>query len=251
MTKVAVIAGATTGIGRASAIQLSKDGFDVVLAARGEQRGQKLVEIIRKMGKHADFIKTDMSIEEDVEALFEFTKNKYNHIDFYLGNQGVIYAPKMFDQTTEEDFDKVMSVNVKGAFFGMKYAIKQFLQQGGGNIVIMGSSSGIRSETGFGVYSASKRALLGLAQDAAMEYGKNNIRINVIAPGGIRTPLTAKTTNQFKSSNFKQPIPSVPLLNQGGLGEPEDIASMISYMASDASKYMTGSVISIDGGITL
>lgn len=251
MTKVALIAGATTGIGKASAIQLAKDGFDLVLAARGEEKGLKLVEEIKQLGVQVDFIKTDMSVEADVINLVDFTVKKYQKIDYYLGNQGVIYPPKMFDETPESDVDLVLNVNVKGTFFGMKHVIKQLLKQDSGNITIVGSSSGIRSETGFGVYSASKRAVLGLVQDAAIEYGPKNIRINAICPGGIVTPLTDATAQSMMESQFKQPRPSLALLNGGNLGEPEDISSLVSYMASDASKYMTGAVISVDGGITL
>ncbi|MFD2307460.1 SDR family NAD(P)-dependent oxidoreductase [Enterococcus termitis] len=251
MKKVALIAGATTGIGKASALQLAKDGFALVLAARGEKNGLALVKEIHALGGEADFVKTDMSVEQEVKHLVDFVVKKYNKIDYYLGNQGVIYEPKMFDETPESDVDKVLNVNVKGTFFGMKHVIKQLLKQDSGNITIIASSSGIRSETGFGVYSASKRAVLGLVQDAAIEYGANNIRINAICPGGIVTPLTDSTIASMTESKFQQPRPSIALLNNGALGEPEDISSLVSYMASDHSKYMTGAVISVDGGITL
>ncbi|WP_067572756.1 SDR family NAD(P)-dependent oxidoreductase [Nocardia acidivorans] len=251
MNKTALIAGATTGIGKASALQLARDGFDLVLAGRNETKGKELVDEIEALGGRADFIRTDMTVEDDVIALVAHTVDTFGKIDYYLGNQGVIYPPKLFHDTTTDDVDMVLSTNVKGTFFGMKHVIKQMLTQPQGNITIMASSSGIRPETGFGVYSASKKAVLGLVHDAALEYAANNIRINAIAPGGIKTPLTDATIKSAIDRNFVQPRPTIPLLNGGDLGEPQDISAMVSHLASDASKYMTGSVISIDGGITL
>lgn len=251
MSKVALVSGGALGIGRASSLQLAKDGFDLVICDWNQEAGLATTDDCRKLGVQADFIEADMSKEADVIKFVDFAKEKYDQIDFYLNNQGVIHQAKLFHEITEEDADYVINTNIKGCFFGIKHVVKEMLKQEEGHIVVLGSSSGIKSETGFGVYSATKKAALGLAQDAAIEYAKKNIRVNTICPGGIVTPLTQMVGQQMIADQFIPPRAPDILLNEGALGDVSDIAQLVSFLASEASRYMTGAVISVDGGITL
>ena len=251
MSKVALVSGGALGIGKASSLQLAKDGFDLVICDWNKDEGLKTAEACREFGGQVDFIKVDMSKEADVINFVSQAKKLHNKIDFYLNNQGVIHKAKLFHEITEEDADYVINTNVKGCFFGIKHVVKEMLKQGEGHIVVLGSSSGIRAEAGFGVYSATKKAALGLAQDAAIEYGKKNIRVNSICPGGILTPLTTMVGQQMYEEQFTPPREPDILLNNGDLGDVTDISQLVSFLASDASRYMTGAVLSVDGGITL
>lgn len=251
MSKVALISGGALGIGKASALQLAKDGFALVICDWNKEEGEKTAEECRKFGGQVDFIEADMSKEADVMNFVAQAKKNHDKIDFYLNNQGVIHRAKLFHEITEADADYVINTNIKGCFFGIKHVVKEMLKQKEGHIVVLGSSSGIKSETGFGVYSATKKAVLGLAQDAAIEYAKDNIRVNTICPGGIVTPLTEMVGVQMAQDQFMPPRVADILLNNGQLGDVSDISQLVSFLASDASRYMTGSVISVDGGITL
>ncbi|EUJ30292.1 short-chain dehydrogenase/reductase SDR [Listeria floridensis FSL S10-1187] len=251
MRKTAVITGSATGIGRGSAIQLAQDGFDLVLADWNTKDGEKTAELCRAEGVLADFIYADMGIEKDAERVVDFARNKYSKIDFYLNNQGVVHDPKLLHEITEEEADYNIHTNIKGTFFGLKYMLRAMLEQEKGHIVLVSSSSGIRSETGFGMYSATKHAVVGLAQDAAMEYARNNIRVNTICPGGIMTGMTEKIGAYMMQHQFVQPKSAAGLLREGGLGEVNEITGLVSFLASEKSSFMTGAILSVDGGNTL
>lgn len=251
--KVALVSGSATGIGRDSAVKLAQDGFSLVLCDWNREEGEATLDMCRKQGADADFVYTDMGNEEEVVKYFAFAVEKYGKIDFYFNNQGVIYDPKDLDDTTVEDFEKVDHSNFKACFLGIKHCLKQMKEQKYGNILVTGSSSGIRPETGFGVYSATKHAVIGLVKDAAMEYGKYNIRVNVVCPGGIVTPITMGVGKYVQESGYQLPrAAQMAIMGKSGyLGTTEEIVGIVSMMASEASSYMTGAVISVDGGITL
>lgn len=251
--KVALVSGAATGIGRDSAVKLAQDGFSLVLCDWNREEGEKTLGMCREQGADVDFVYTDMGKEEEVIKYFAFAVEKYGKIDFYFNNQGVIYDPKDFDDTTMEDFNMVVHSNFKACFLGLKHCLKQMKKQNYGNILVTGSSSGIRPETGFGVYSATKHAVIGLVKDAAIEYGKYNIRVNVICPGGIVTPITIGVGKYVEESGYQLPrAAQMAIMGKSGyLGTTEEIVGVVSMMATEASSYMTGAVISVDGGITL
>lgn len=251
MNKIAMISGSATGIGRASAIQLAKDGFNLVLCDFNKEEGEKTAAQCKEYGTTVDFLHVDMGVEEQVKHFAEFTKDKYGTIDFYFNNQGVLSTPKLFHDITEEDLDRVIYTNFKACFFGMKHVAKIMMKQKHGHILVTSSSSGIRSETGFAAYSATKRAVLGLAQCAAIEYAPYNVRVNSLCPGGIVTPMTDKVGAYMTEEKFIQPKPSTALLNNGALARPEEVSGLVSFLASEGSSYMTGAVLSVDGGNTL
>lgn len=251
MSKVALITGAATGIGKDSAIRLAEDGFNLILADWNRTAGEETAQLCREKGVSVDFIYADMGIEADVEKIVALIHEKYDHLDFYLNNQGVINDPKLIQNITEEEVDDLLHTNVKGCFFGLKHIGRYLLDQMAGHIVIVSSSSGVRSETGFGFYSATKHAVIGLAKDAAIEFASKNVRVNVICPGGIVTPLTEKVGKYMMEQQFVQPKPSIGLLNGGAMGDVSQISGVVSFMASDASSFMTGAVLNVDGGNTL
>lgn len=248
--KIAIISGAATGIGRASAIRLAEDGFCLVLADWNQEEGEKTLTECKKVTPDCDFVLTDMGKEADVEKLVAFTTGKYGKIDFFFNNQGVLHMPKDFDDLTEEDMDYVLHSNFKACFFGMKHVLKVMKKQQCGHILNTGSSSGIRPESGFGVYSATKHGVVGMSKVAAIEYARYDVRVNCICPGGFVTPMTMEVGKYMQEHNYAQPKPSTALLGPARMGDTSEITGMISLLASEASSYMTGSVISVDGGNT-
>lgn len=249
--KIAIVSGAATGIGRASAVRLAEDGFALVLADWNEAEGKTTLGLCKDVHEDVDFVLTDMGKEVEVEKLMKFTMDKYGKIDFFFNNQGVLHMPRDFDDLTEEDMDYVLHSNFKACFFGMKYALKVMKKQGYGHILNTGSSSGIRPETGFGVYSATKHGVVGMSKVAAMEYARYDVRVNCLCPGGFITPMTMEVGQYMQEHQYQQPKPSVALLGPAKMGDTSEIVGMVSLMASENSSYMTGAVISVDGGNTL
>lgn len=248
--KVALVSGAATGIGRDCSIQLAKDGFQLVLCDWNKEEGEKTLALCKEVEENVDFLEINMAIEAQVEKFVKFAVDKYGKIDFFFNNQGVIHMPKLFEDITEEDFDYVTDNNFKACFFGMKHVLKVMKAQGYGHVVNTGSSSGIRPETGFGVYSATKHAVIGLTKDAAIEMAKYGVRVNSVCPGGIITPLTIAVGKYMQEHKFVQPRSSKALLGPERMGQTSEMTGIISFLASDASSYMTGSIISVDGGNT-
>ncbi|GCF93772.1 short chain dehydrogenase [Enterococcus florum] len=249
--KIAIVSGAATGIGRASAVRLAEDGFALVLADWNEAEGETTLGLCREVHEDVDFVLTDMGKEAEVKKLVAFTMDKYGKIDFFFNNQGVLHMPRDFDELTEDDMDYVLHSNFKACFFGMKHVLKVMKEQRFGHILNTGSSSGIRPETGFGVYSATKHGVVGMSKVAAMEYARYDVRVNCLCPGGFITPMTMKVGMFMQEHQYQQPKPSVALLGPAKMGDTSEIVGMVSLMASEDSSYMTGSVISVDGGNTL
>lgn len=250
-SKVAVISGASTGIGKDSALRLAKEGFHLVLGARSFDKLQDVCEQCRQAGVEATAVKADMTQAADVDHLFQVALDTHGKVDFYFCNQGVLPSPKRFEDQTEEDFYTVSENNFKSVFLGMRSAIRIMKQQQYGNILVTASSSGIRPETGFGLYSASKHAVIGLVKDAAIEAGSSGIRINCLCPGGVWTPMVEKVSAYMQENNFQPPRIMPTLLPNKALADVSEISRMVVFMASEGSSYMTGSIISIDNGITL
>lgn len=257
--KVAVITGASTGIGAGSAVQLAKDGFDLVIAARRKEKLEEVATQCRAEGAEVLVVPTDCTKEEDVKNLFAETKKKFGKMDFYFCNQGVIHPPRYFEEQTLDDYYLVSEGNFKSVFLCLVNAINFMKEQPEGNILVTGSSSGIRPEAGMGVYSASKHAVIGLVKDAAIECGRFNIRINCLCPGGVDTPMVngdADIDWDNLPADFRDHSDAhirrytIPLLPKRVVAKVSEITGMVSFMASEQSTFMCGSVISVDCGIT-
>ena len=250
--KVALVSGASTGIGRAGCIRLAKEGWNLAIASRHMETLEECAELCRKEGAEVLVIQTDMSQENQVANMFAKTKEHYGAIDFYWSNQACIQEPKNFEDMNLDDFYLVSENNFKSTFLALVHGVNFFKEQGYGNILTTGSSSGIRPEAGFGVYSAAKHAVVGLTKDAAIECGRFNIRINCLCPGGFFTPMTDYCGKIFEKKGMFLRRTGQTLLPDRIMGHPDtEIAGMVAFLASDDAAYIQGAVISVDCGITL
>jgi NAD(P)-dependent dehydrogenase (short-subunit alcohol dehydrogenase family) len=242
--KVALVTGATSGIGKAAALALGAAGAKVVFSGRREQEGEATAALIRDVGAECLFIRSDVSSEENIKALMQKTIETYGRLDCAFNNAGIESPTTPLHEQSIEDFDKLMAINVRGLFLCMKYEIQQMLSQGNGVIVNNSSMGGLIAFPGLSPYIASKHAVMGLTRSAALDYAKQGIRINAVNPGIIATEMIDRLSNG-SSNNL---VPNIPM---GRLGQAEEIAQAVVFLCSDAASYITGQPLVIDGGYTV
>jgi NAD(P)-dependent dehydrogenase (short-subunit alcohol dehydrogenase family) len=242
--KVALVTGGSSGIGRATAIKFGERGAKVVVAARREKESKETVEMIRKAGGEATFLQTDVRIASQVENMVQQTLKKYGRLDIAFNNAGVGGIMARLVHTSEELFDEVVGTNFKGVWLSMKYEIPVMQKQGGGVIINNASIAGVATAERLSVYSGSKHAVVGISNAAATEYGKDNIRVVAICPGWIKTRMTEELRAQKDADAMIQG--SVPLKR---MGEPEEVAEMVIWLASDAASFVTGGAFIVSGGM--
>jgi NAD(P)-dependent dehydrogenase (short-subunit alcohol dehydrogenase family) len=245
--KLAVITGAATGIGRATALLFAQEGGQVVIADRNEEEGEKTAEEIRNQGGSAWFVRTDVSEAAAVESLMATAADAMGGIDVLVNNAGVQGSGGV-SEFEESEWDSLMQVNPKSCFLGAKYGVPYLRARGGGSIVNMASIAGLKGGPGMTAYSASKGAVVAFTRALAAELAPDRIRVNCVCPGWIDTPFNQPAID-FMGGREKQEAfvrHSVPLARQG---VPEEIAPGIVYLASDASSYVTGHALVIDGGL--
>jgi NAD(P)-dependent dehydrogenase (short-subunit alcohol dehydrogenase family) len=251
--KVVLITGATSGIGRAAAIQFAAEGGKVAFCGRREELGRQLEREIQAGSGDALYIRADVRSENDVRELVERTVAHYGKLDVAFNNAGITLEKPIHEYTFEE-WDDVLNTNLRGVFLSMKYEIPHMLAAGGGNIVVTSSSNAIATTAKRGAYSASKRGLVGLVQSAALDYIDRNIRINALVPGTTDTPLVRRVAGmehapdpvwQLAAAQWaKSHIP------MHRLASAEEIAAFALTLASDEHPFMTGAQLVIDGGKT-
>lgn len=241
--KVVLITGAGSGIGRAAALAFARHGAMVAVADITDADGIETVAQIEASGGIARFFKVNVSKSDEVEYLIRRVVDTWGRLDIALNNAGITNDMAPITETSEEDFDRVIAVNLKGVWLCMKYAIAQMLKQGGGVIVNTASALSLTVLPGSSAYIASKHGVAGLTKTGAVEYGKHNIRINAVCPGVIRTPLLANRPNADELE--KSLIALHPI---GRLGTGEDVANCLLWLASDAASFVHGALISVDGG---
>jgi NAD(P)-dependent dehydrogenase (short-subunit alcohol dehydrogenase family) len=242
--KVAIITGGSSGIGRASAVALAKEGVKVAVAARRIKEGEETVHLVKEAGSDGIFVKTDVTNEDDVRALVEKTVKTYDRLDYAFNNAGIEETMTPLVEQTSNIFDQIMNVNVKGVWLSMKYEIPEMIRSGGGAIVNMSSVAGVVGFPQMPIYIASKHAVLGLTKSVAQEYAKMGIRINALAPGVIETDMVKRVVGD--DHQFLETMKSTHPI--GRVGYPEEIANAAVWLLSDRASFVLGHTLLVDGG---
>ena len=247
--KVVLVTGAGSGMGRATALLFAKEGAKVIVNDLVSKRGEETLAMIKESGGEGIFLQSNVTQAAEVEAMVQKALEAYGRIDILINNAGVI-VPGAVDTMSEADFDKAFDVNVKGVFLVSKYTIPAMKKAGGGVIVNMGSVAAFKGYADRSVYCASKGAVVSMTKAMAMDYLKDNIRVNCVCPGTIYTPALEERIQDSADpeATKKALIARQPL---GRLGTDEEIAHAILYVASSEAAYMIGSALIIDGGATL
>lgn len=242
--KIALITGAGRGIGRAIAIALAKEGAEVVINYNGsEERAKEVKQTIEENGGKASIYKCNVSDFTACEAMIKDIVKEYGHLDILVNNAGIT-KDGLIMKMKEEDFDSVLNVNLKGTFNTIRHSARQMLKQRSGKIINISSVSGILGNVGQANYAASKAGVIGLTKTMARELGSRGITVNAIAPGFVDTEMTEVLSDEIRENACKQII-------LGRFGKPEDIANTAVFLASDKADYITGQVISVDGGMNV
>jgi NAD(P)-dependent dehydrogenase (short-subunit alcohol dehydrogenase family) len=244
--KTALVTGGASGIGRGVALAFAQAGAQVVVADIDVEGGEATVRQIRQAGSRALFVRTDVAWAEDVQAMVKATVDAFGSLDFAFNNAGIELEHGRLAESDEELFDRMIAINVKGVWLCMKHEITQMLAQGGGAIVNAASVAGLVGAPKHAIYAASKHAVVGLTKSAAAEYGRKGIRINDVCPGVIRTPMLDRALERDAASEDAM----VRMHPIGRLGEIDDVAQAVLWLCSDASAFVSGHSLAVDGALT-
>jgi NAD(P)-dependent dehydrogenase (short-subunit alcohol dehydrogenase family) len=239
--KTAIITGGGSGFGREVALKLAKKGTNITVVDISRENGEETVRLCKELGCNAIFVQADVSKVEDVKKYVAKTIDSFGKIDLFFNNAGVSGSGVRTIECSVEEFNNIVDVNLNGVFYGLKFVISEMLKTGGGVIVNTASLGGLVGIPTLGAYSATKHAVIGLTKTIAGEYGRENIRINAIAPGTNETPMV----KAYPKKAIKQMAEAVPM---GRLGQPHEVADVVCFRLSEQSSYIHGAVISIDGG---
>lgn len=245
--KVALVTGAGTGIGRAAAVAFGKAGASVAVVGRSEASIQETVGLIEKAGGRAIAIRADVSKEDDVKAAVDKTVATFGGLDFAFNNAGVEQPATAVADISTDEWERQITINLTGVFFGLKHQIPEMLKRGGGSIVNTGSGAAVKGFSGQAAYCATKFGIVGLSKAAALDYAAQGIRVNVVSPGMIDTPMMERFTGGTEEGR-KSAIASEPV---GRAGYPEEIAGTVLWLCSDLAAFSTGSNVVVDGAQTV
>lgn len=241
--KTAIVTGGGSGIGRATALVLAREGARVLVGDVDSKGGEETCRLIKEQGGSAAFCSCDVTKAGDVEAMVAIAVKVYGRLDCAFNNAGVGVMKTTVD-CTEEEWDQVLNVNLKGVWLCMKYEIAQMLKQGGGAIVNTSSVGGLVGTAGVGAYVASKHGVIGLTKTAALEYVRNGIRVNAVCPGVILTPMVEPLFADPEKRKFFESVTPT-----GRFGKPEEVAEAVAWLCSDAASLVTGAALPVDGGV--
>lgn len=242
--KTALVTGAGSGIGRATALAFARAGANVVIADVDAGAGEETVALTADLPGAGMFVRADVSRAADVAALIAAAVKRFGRLDYAFNNAGIQGELSPTAACSEENWDRITGINLKGVWLSMKYEIAQMLEQGGGAIVNNASNFGLVGSVGMPAYSASKHGVLGLTKTAAIEYAASGIRINAVCPGPVHTPLVdaivARQPEIIEAITAREPIRR--------MGRPEEIAGAVVWLCSDEASFAVGSILSLDGG---
>ena len=242
--KVGLVTGGTSGIGRDASVLFAKAGAKVVVAGRREVEGKETVDQIRAAGGEGLFVKADVSKAADVQALVQKTVEKFGRLDVAFNNAGIEGAWIAITEQSEEDWDRTIDINLKGVWLCLKHEIRQMLKQGGGGAIVnMASVAGWIGSAGAATYCASKHGVIGLTKSAALEMARNGIRINVVCPAVIETPMAERIFGAPEMNKYALGLHPI-----GRFGTPMEVAEAVVWMCSDRASFMTGQSLVLDGG---
>lgn len=243
---IGLITGAGAGIGRAVALKLAGDGLDVGLVDLDAAAVEETAELVRATGRRALAIKADCSVGSEVEAFVDRVETELGPIDAFLSNAGIIGRPATIWEYDDEVFEKVWAVNTRGTFFGLKYVGRRMVARKRGAMVVTASTSAIRGRPNSAAYVSAKHGALGLVRVAALDMLPHGVRVNAVAPGPVETQLISGLIAQ-RDKNGADSLPR----SARRIGQPEDVASVVSFLLSDAARHVNGAAWVIDGGNTI
>jgi NAD(P)-dependent dehydrogenase (short-subunit alcohol dehydrogenase family) len=246
--KVAIVTGASSGIGRATALAFAREGAAAAIADKDETAGEQVANEIRRSGGEAEVFGTDVSQETEVRALIDAVLSRWGRLDVLVNNAGIYYQADAVN-TPESVWNNIMAVNLTGAFFCIKHAVPAMLQVKGGAIINVASEAGLVGIRNQVAYNVSKGGLIILTKSCAVDFAAKGIRVNCVCPGTTDTPLVRAAVGRAPDPRAaRRALEEVRPANR--LGEPEEIAAAILYLASESAGYATGAVLSVDGGYT-
>jgi len=246
--KVALITGGTSGIGRATALLFAQEGARVAIAGRNEARGQEAVEEIERAGGTATFIRSDVRLAEECRRAVEETLRAFGRLDILFNNAGVFY-PHTVPDSTEEEWDLTLDINLKGTYLMSRFALPTMIAQGSGVIVNNASGWGLVGGNEAAAYCASKGGVVLLTKAMAVDHSRQGIRVNCICPGDVDTPMLLEDA-RIRGMAWEAYLASAANRPMGRIGRPEEIAKAVLFLASDDASFMTGAALVVDGGGT-